>query len=509
MTNKIKIINSNWFIITAYTALNFIFYFLLPWIQNRTIYFFRWDEATYFYIYQKIFETGFIPHQLNYIGGISNYIYPLLYLSLSTIFSLLNSPLDLQIASLVLQSVLFLTICISSLIIYKITWLMTSRSIIAFLAGLFYITLPILSYRLFYLNATFYANFIGILFLLLFFYYLLQFKKEQKISFLILSILFYSITLFTHQLVFMMASIILGIDFLIEVVVERRLFANIKEKVLYIMAALIFNLGYILKIPLFNKILSILHIAKYSEFGKEQVTKVSVGALPPLLPDIIIWASITAILIIFLKRKKSLYRIALFHAFLVSPIFLSKLNIYPPAYFRYDSFYIITVPILLSYLISLINRIRLQILVIALIISYFTIRTSSILNGFYFNELSSLGIGLKSLNCSNTVSYFRIAPWIPVVSNSTNYFAEVDIYNDHADKMAKDLTMMSSQVDMKQRISMIKKEKIDCIIYEKNILIVDGFRIKGWEKSRYSDLYNISKKHYEDNNLVVFKFKTF
>jgi hypothetical protein len=401
---------------------------------------------------------------------------------------------------------LFLTLSLSAFFIFKIAELLSEKKILHFLSGFFYITLPILSYRLFYLNATFYANFIGILFLILFIYFLIKYKKERHSGFLVLSILFYSVTLFTHQLVFMMATIVLGIDFLKDLIFEKKFLRTIKEKSFYVISAGIINLGYILQIPLFSKILSILHLAHYNAFGTEQTTKVSENALPPLLPDIILWFSVIAALLVFIKKEKRLYVIALFHIFLFSPLILNIFNIYPPAYFRYDSFYIVTIPFLLSYFISLLQKVHLQITMIAIIITFFIIRTAEIKNGFYLTELNSLGKGLTSLDCSDTVSYFRIAPWIPVVSHSTNYFAEVDIYNDHADKMANDITMFSSQVNMKQRLALIKKEKVDCIVYEKNILIVDGFRIKGWEKYRYNDLYKVSKKHYEDNNLVVFKF---
>lgn len=504
---KAKIIRSQVFVLCLYVSVIFVFYFLIPWIKGGTVYFFRWDEGPYLYIFKKIGETGYIPNELNYIGGIPNYIYPNLYLLLSSTLIFVSKSLNLMAASLILQGILFITLSVSALTLYKLVTLVSKNSLTSFLAGLFYIVLPIASYRLFYLHATFYANFVGMMFLLLFLFYLTKYRIEENKKTLLLSIFFYSLTLFTHQLVFMMATVILGIDFLIEVVTKRKLRAQIVEKFFFGSSAVLINLGYILRTPIFAKILSVLGIEKSSQFGQEVVVKSSAEALPQIVPNIILGISLVAVILIFVKRKKLLYGVSLFHVFIISPVLLSVLNINLPASFRYDSFYIITIPILLSYFLSLVKDINIKLIVATFVLVLFSLRISTITNGFSLDELTSLKTGLHELNCNNTVSYFRIAPWIPVLSNSSIYYAHVDIYNAHQDKSDQEMAMFSNEGDQNKRFSLMKEKKVDCIVYEKAILVVDNIRVKGWERWRYADLYPVSSSHYEDKNLVIFKFK--
>lgn len=501
-----KFFSSQSFILISYISTIFLCYFLLPWIKDGTLYFFRWDEGPYLYIYKQLLLSGHIPSQLNYIGGFPNYIYPTLYMLLSSALLVISSSFSLEAASLVLQIILFGTLCMSALVMYKLVSLVSKNVQTAFLAGFFYIILPIASYRLFYLHATFYANFVGILFLLLFLYYLIKYRFESQKKLLALSILFYSATLFTHQLVFMMASIILGIDWFVQMIQQKKILQQLLEKTLFVVCAIMLNIGYILKTPIVQKILSILGIATYNQFGQEMVTKSSAQALPQIVPDIILWISLISIIFIILKKQQHLYVIAFFHAFLVSPLLLNRFNLHLPASFRYDTFYIITLPILVSYFFSLIHHAKTKILLLIFLIIIFIQQVSTITNGFSLDELHSLEKGLQTLQCKNTVSYFRIAPWIPVLSPSSIYYAHVDIYNAHQDKMNEAMLMFSYQEDLKKRLDMIHKRHVDCLVYEKNILIVDGIRVKGWEPTKYQTLHGVSKKQFEDKNLVIFKF---
>lgn len=502
-----KFIQSNLFVISIYSTLIFICYFLIPWIKEGTVYFFRSDEAAYLYIYKQITMSGFIPTELNYIGGIPNYIYPTLYLLLSILLTTANQTFNLLMGSISLQLILFFILTFSSLIIFKLVRLLSKQFVMPFFAGLFYIILPVISYRLFYSHATFYANFVGIFFLLLFLYYLTKYRFESQKKNLVLSIIFYSITLFTHQLVFLMSTIILGMDFFLRIFQKKNVFYELIEKAIFVISALILNLGYLIKTPLAQKALSILGIAHYEQFGREVVIKQSADALPTLIPDIVLVVSIISVLFIFLNKSyKSFYLIALFHVFIITSILLNYVDIHFPASFRYDTFYIVTLPIILSCFLNFFKKTKIKIFLLVFIVYLFSLGTSNVVNGFSPSEMHSLDVALNTLSCKNTVSYFRIAPWVPVLSNSSIYYAHVDIYNAHQDKMDEEMDMLSYQKELKDRLSLIKEKKVDCIIYEKNILVVDDIKVKGWEEWKYKNLYGVSSKHYEDNNLVVFKF---
>jgi hypothetical protein len=388
---------------------------------------------------------------------------------------------------------------------YKLVYILVKNNRTAFLSGLFYIILPIISYRLFYLNATFYANFVGMTFLLLFQLYLYKYREQQKKAYVFTAMLFYAATLFTHQLVFMMATILLGLDFLTEVIFTRKLLQQIIEKALFIFIAIILNIGYILKTPIVEKVLHILGLVKTSEFGNEVTAKGGADLLPPIVPEFILGFSLIAIVLIFYCKQKKLYPIAIFHGFLISPIILNAINIHLPASFRYDSFYIITIPILISIFLSTIKKPYITFLSTVFLISIFVIQTAHITNGFSLSELGSLQKGLSILQCKNTVSYFRIAPWIPVLSDSTIYYAHVDIYNAHQDKMNEAMSMFLTNDSLKKRLSLMKQHRVNCMVYEKKIVIVDGIRVKGWEQWRYKDLYAVSTKVYEDKNITMFK----
>lgn len=492
----------------AYALLIFIFYFLIPWVKSGSVFLFRWDEAVYIFIAQEILKTGFIPSTLNYVGGFQNYIYPLLYLIITNFVVLTNTNI-LLISSIALQTTLFISLLIGATISKKIADLISPDRKLGLFTGIFYIALPVISSRLFYLHATFYANFVGISFMLMFIYYLLKYKKNKCVSSLILSILFYSITLFTHQLVFMMSTLFFTFFLIHELFKKRQLQRIFLEGIGFGLTALILNIGYLVNVPLSKKVLSLLGLVQYEEFGQEVVRKASADSLPILIPFIVLIICLLSSYVIITNSVYRKYRIfAFFFIFIVSSIELNKLGIHLPASFRYDSFYIIVTPLLLSVFVNFIVQFRsIKSMIISFIVFGFVLNSAAITNGFYKEELYSLQRGLLKLNCSNTVSYFRIAPWIPTLSSSNIYYAHVDIYNAHQDLMNESILMFSTSTDLTTRLLLMKEKKVDCLVYEKNILIQDNIRVKGWEKWRYESLYPVSIENYEDENLVIFKFR--
>lgn len=509
---KKRLIPSFTLVLTViYGVIIFFAYFFFPWLINRTIFLLRWDEAVYFFIHKSILATGFIPETLRYIGSIPNYIYPTLYMIMSAL-QIFPSPdsLDLKLASLALQTVLFFSLLVSSFMISRITGILFKNEITTFLSGILFLALPILSYRLFYLHATFYANFVAITFLLCFLYYLLLARTSGRKKYLILSAFFYGMTLFTHQLVFMMATILLGIDFFLQIspISIPAFVSQVREKTGFGIITVAINIGYLSRTPLYAKILSILGISQSAQFGEEMVVKESASALPPVIPEFFLILCVVSMLAILVSgRWKSARLFALFYLFLIGSVLLGTFGIHLPASFRYDTFYVIIVPILLSFFIThIIVSLSVRSVLLTFLFIVFASHTSHITNGFYLDELSSLQKGLGTLRCTNTVSYFRIAPWIPTLSDSTVYYAHVDIYNAHQDRMDESIRMFAPSEELSSRVALMRDKQVDCLVYEKNVLEIDGIRVKGWEPWRYENLYPLSTNQYEDANVVIFKF---
>jgi hypothetical protein len=486
----------------------FIIYFVIPWIKNDTIYFYRSDESVYYYIERRADLSGTIPTTLNsYIGGIPNNNYPSLYLNLLNLLEIQNAHNNLHLESLALQLLMYVALLTSVLMIFKIAQLVFESDKTAIYSSILFVALPFISYRLFYAHATYYANFLGISLLLCFLYYLLKNRGDDKnASFLILSVIFYSSTLFTHQLVFYMATILLTIELTLRVVNKK--YSFMKIYIIHIIFALIINAGYVSKTPIFSKILSIAGLSNNQQFGQEVAEKSSSSPLSTLLIPALMIITIIISFYILLKRrnKKGADLFIFFYLFLIFALLLQHIGIFLPASYRYDTFLIIPVPLLLSYFFS--QKISNYVVITFTLFLLFILAKNSlrIVNNFTYSELTSANVGLNRLNCSNTVAYFRIAPWIPLVSKSSIYYSHSDIYNAHQDKLNNTIEMFSYKTPMENRINLIHQNHVNCILYEKNSLEQDGIRVKGWERWRYQDLYSASKETYEDKNLVVFKF---
>ena len=409
------------------------------------------------------------------------------------------------------------SLIVGAIFVYKIALEILNNRIFAFFSSILTLILPFINYKLFYLHADLYDNFVSIILIWACMLYIYKYLKTENTKNLGISIIFLSAAALIHLYIAFISLILLSLIILL----NKKNCINKKIKILGILSLCSFIVisGYLIVAPILQKLLAVFNITqnKFSEAYSPHLINWD-DFLNLITPIGFILRILLAFYFVLNKENQSIrekiFPINLFCTILILFIILFKFSLTNLVGLKMDLLLILGLPFIISLTITknkinILNK-SMSLLLIFILVITFIINSVNILNGFSLDEINSVSTALNSNGCKITASQFRISSWVPFLSNSIVYYASADPFFSHSDKLDDVSKMLSSKfLNQSQRYDFAKEKKVDCFIYMKNSLIVDGYGFKGTAKNNYETLEDKNKFEvgYEDTNTILIKIK--
>jgi hypothetical protein len=490
------------------------------------------DEAYFFYIAGLSAESGFLQTQLPAYG--SSWVYPPVIPMIFTGFAFLISPLNLGIIDWIIMMEVFkhfmesIMIFLAGYLLYRLMRSIGFKQTESYFGMFAFIASPIIAYRLFYVHATYIANFLGIFFILYALFLLSENRGRGDIkSVLLLGMAFSGIVL-SHTF----SALAFTLAFFLPFALLSR-----KEDIWKAFPTLIGSIAVSLAICL----PFLLHLVFYggdvgigaiNEGGSPDTSLIYTGVnwhnahsmlrldfFIQILFPLALPLSAGAVLASFKKKDKKIIFPVLSLVLLVALSYSWLIGGFSViGNYRYPTFMIIPFSLLTGVFLHRVwlfistkkkrsGKTIFLIVCVSLILIGATY-ASGIVSAYQPDELGDLKELVEENGITGTIMTDpRFAPWIPLlIPEGKIAFAMTQIINPNESAMKSVWDMISPNVGTELKYNISKELSIDYVILNKNFGVVDGIRYKGFKDnviSTYAAPYFELVE--ESDNWIIFR----